>query len=60
MLEGMSPEEVAELPPFPFPRELFPPGARRGCGWLAAWLGQARQLLHAAAGAAAAVPAAPW
>ncbi len=26
MLEGMSAEEIAELPPFPFPKELFPPG----------------------------------
>jgi hypothetical protein len=26
MLEGLGPEEIAELPPFPFPKELFPPG----------------------------------
>lgn len=26
MLRGMSKRELAELPPFPFPKELFPPG----------------------------------
>ena len=26
MLEGMTDEEVETMPPFPFPRELFPPG----------------------------------
>jgi len=26
MLKGMSRKELSQLPPFPFPKELFPPG----------------------------------
>ena len=26
MLEGLEEEDLAHMPPFPFPKELFPPG----------------------------------
>ena len=26
MFEGMSEEDIADMPPFPFPEKLFPPG----------------------------------
>ena len=30
MLDGMDPRELRSLPPFPFPKEMFPPGGVRG------------------------------